>query len=231
MNLKILKNFLEKRISQEEYLEIKKDFEKLKESDPLGVNKGGIIDIEYFLEKLIIRSRLLLKNSKEVLLAAFFGGDLETNGKLHYVEFAMLFKYIESDKYDAKKCEELFTNYADLIEGDEVWMSQEKFVGVAFELELFLIAQQNKIIGVSNNDDLNKKCNELASKWPTQKPLIQSALNHFKNKMDEIVYKMLYRGFQWLEFHLYQENNGMKMRTILIKLAIICGELSVKWFI
>ena len=224
----LLKNFLEKRISQEEYFEIKKDFDKLKESDPLGVNKGGIIEIESFLEKFLIRSKLLLRSSKEVLLAAFLGGDLEANGKLHYVEFAMLFKYIESDRYETKKSEELFINYADLIEGDEVWMSQEKFIGVAFEKELFLLARQNKIIGVNNNDDLNKKCNELASRWAKQKQSIQFAFNQLQNQMDEIVYKMLYQGFQWLDFHLYQEKNALKMRIILIKFAIICGELSVE---
>jgi len=75
-----------------------------------------------------------------------------------------LYKSIENDKYD-NKLDDLFTAQCDLIMGDDVGMSRDKFLAVCYEQKLFSDEKQNAFIGCYNDRDLTKTWTSFTAKW------------------------------------------------------------------
>lgn len=76
--------------------------------------------------------------------------------KLSYKEFFKLFRFIESDRFDEKKIEDIFVTNCDLIENDDIALSLQKFLALCFEFDLFGENKSNTSLGVSSSVAIEK---------------------------------------------------------------------------
>jgi hypothetical protein len=77
--LEYIKNFSETKMSQQEYSDFKKEFEVLKQPDPKNINRVGIIDIDLFMTKILLKYRIICNRTKLNVINAFKAADLDGN--------------------------------------------------------------------------------------------------------------------------------------------------------
>jgi hypothetical protein len=106
--------FADTRMSIEENQELKKDIENLKEIDPKGINKAGIIDFDLFMERVLTKYRFLVNRAKTYVINAFAASDLDGNGMCNLDEFLLLNRHIEKLRYDKNFLEKIFFEYKEL---------------------------------------------------------------------------------------------------------------------
>ena len=78
----------------EENQQLKAEIEILKETDPKGVNKAGIIDFDLFMEKMLSKYRHLVNKAKTYVINAFAACDLDGNKMCNLEEFLLLNRHI-----------------------------------------------------------------------------------------------------------------------------------------
>ena len=74
-----VKLFSDNKMPMEEYIEFRKEFESLKESDPKNFNRNGIIDIDRLLSKVLGKYRIICNRTKQFVVSAFKAADLDGN--------------------------------------------------------------------------------------------------------------------------------------------------------
>jgi len=166
--IEYVKMFSENKMPTEEYIEFKKEIEALKENDPKNLNRNGIIDIDRFVSKILAKYRVIMNRTKQFVVNAFKAADLDGNKYCSLKEFCILYRNIESDKYDYDFVENLFTENADVRVEGEVNLSFDKFTVVCVEYGLFSDSQQDHFLGVLNKEGLKEKMDKLKRDWPVQ---------------------------------------------------------------
>ena len=182
--LEYLKNFSENKMGFEEYLEFKKEFEPMKEDDPKHINRSGIIDIDLFMMKVLSKYLLICNRTKQFVVNAFKAADLDANKKCNLTEFILLYKYIESEKFDLGFVKDLFNDYADILDEEEKNLSFDRFTVICVDYSLFTDYQQDKFLMIVRREQLLEKLEEYRSNWLQIYANTEEKLNSLK-KIDQ----------------------------------------------
>jgi len=160
-----VKYFAENKINFEEYTEFRKSVEVIKEADPKGINRNGIIDFDLLMTKVLAKYRILCNRTKQNVVNAFKAADLDGNKTCSLKEFILLYRNIEHDKYDYWFAETVFNEHADVkIEG-EINLTFDKFTVVCVEYGLFSDAQQDQFLEVSSKEDIANQMKDIKERW------------------------------------------------------------------
>jgi len=163
--LEYVRHFSENKMTTEEYVEFKKEFENIKENDPKNVNRNGIIDVDLFMTKVLAKYRVICSRTKQFVVNAFKAADLDGNKYCSLKEFIMIYRNIEHDKFDEGLAENIFNENADIkIEG-EVNLSFDKFTVVCVEYGLFSDIQQDLFLGIHTLQGLEEEMESLKNNW------------------------------------------------------------------
>lgn len=161
--------FADTRMSPEENQVLKQEIETLKEVDPKGINKGGIIDFDFFMERLLSKYRHLVNRAKTYVINAFAACDLDGNKMCNLEEFLLLNRHIEKEKYNKKLLKKIFNENADIDNDGEKNLSFDKFSHLCVEYNLFTDEAQNKYLQITKKSQLEIKMEELKGSWYSQK--------------------------------------------------------------
>ena len=163
--LEYVRHFSENKMTTEEYVEFKREFENIKENDPKNINRNGIIDVDIFMTKVLAKYRVICSRTKQFVVNAFKAADLDGNKYCSLKEFIMIYRNIEHDKFDEGLAENIFNENADIkIEG-EVNLSFDKFTVVCVEYGLFSDIQQDLFLGIHTLQGLDEEMEELKNNW------------------------------------------------------------------
>lgn len=163
--LEYLRNFADNKMATEEYIEFKREFEAIKESDPKNINRNGIVDIDLFMTKVLTKYRIICNRTKQFVVNAFKAADLDGNKYCSLKEFLMIYRNIEHEKYDEGFAENLFNEHADIKLQGEINLSFDKFTVVCVEYGLFSDVQQDLFLGVQNAQEIEDKMRSLKNQW------------------------------------------------------------------
>ncbi|CAK62343.1 unnamed protein product (macronuclear) [Paramecium tetraurelia] len=163
--LSYLSQLQQYNFSQEEFNYLKSEFEELKENDPKGQNKLGIIDFDLMMIRVLQIFRNNVEKTKAYVINAFAASDLDGNGMCNIDEWLLLNRHIEGEKYDEDKLIDAFEENADLIVEEEKNLSFETFSILCMSLELFSDAAQNKFLKVRNNQDVLVRFQQVQTVW------------------------------------------------------------------
>jgi len=184
--LEYTRMFSENKMPQEEYIDFKKEVENLKENDPKNLNRNGIIDIDRFISKVLGKYRVIMNRTKQFVVNAFKAADLDGNKYCSLKEFSIIYRNIESEKYDFDFVEALFSEHADVKVEGEINLSFDKFTVVCVEYGLFSDEQQDHFLGISGSKDgIKDKLDKLLSEWPMLYLELQTSLETMKKIEEE----------------------------------------------
>ena len=160
-----VKYFAENKMNFEEYTEFRKGIEVIKEADPKGINRNGIIDFDLLMTKVLAKYRILCNRTKQNVVNAFKAADLDGNKTCSLKEFILLYRNIEHDKYDYWFAETVFNEHADVKIDGEINLSFDKFTVVCVEYSLFSDAQQDQFLEVSSKEDIANQMKDIKERW------------------------------------------------------------------
>jgi len=160
-----IKYFAETKMSFEEYTEFRKSIEAIKEADPRGINRNGIIDFDLLMTKVLAKYRIIHNRTKQNVVNAFKAADLDGNKTCSMKEFILLYKNIESEKYDYWFAETVFNEHADVKVDGEMNLTFDKFTVVCVEYTLFSDSQQDRFLQIQEKDDVANEMRQLKEMW------------------------------------------------------------------
>ena len=111
--IEYIRIYFEAKLNHEEVNELRREIENLKENDPKGLNKTGLIDFDHFLKKILVKYRVMINRTKEYVINAFKSSDLDGNGVCNIQEFLALNRNIEADRFDEESLSKIFCDNAD----------------------------------------------------------------------------------------------------------------------
>lgn len=159
--LEYLKHFAEGKLGMEEYIEFKKEFDSIKETDPKGVNRYGLIDVDLALMKVLAKNRIVNNRVKQFVIDAFHASDIEGEKTCNLRKFKLLFKHMEPEKYDEEEAEDMFEDYAEANEKGELVLSYDKFAALCVEVGIFSEYIQDKFLMITKKEQITEKFLEL----------------------------------------------------------------------
>ena len=165
--LEFLRHFSENKIPTDEYVEFKRDFDSIKETDPKNINRNGIVDFDLFMTKVLFKYRVICSRTKQFVVNAFKAADLDGNKYCSLKEFIMIYRNIERDKFDAGFAENLFYEHADIKVEGEINLSFDKFTVVCVDYGLFSDVQQDRFLEIKNAGQVEEKMQSIKNGWPT----------------------------------------------------------------
>lgn len=183
--LDYIKIFSENKLSQQEFLEFKKELEILKQPDLKRMNRLGIIDIDLFMTRVLLKYRLICNRTKKHVISAFRAADLDGNKYCSFKEFDTIYKYIEAEKYDKNFVSNLFYEHADSKVEEQNNLSFDKFTIVCVEYSLFTDAQQENFLGVKTPDNLLKMMDDIKFGWVMKSLALSENIYALKNISEE----------------------------------------------
>jgi len=158
----------------------------LKENDPKNLNRNGIIDVDRFISKVLAKYRVIMNRTKQFVVNAFKAADLDGNKYCSLKEFSIIYRNIESEKYDFDFVEAIFSEHADVKVEGEINLSFDKFTVVCVEYGLFSDEQQDHFLGISGSKDgIREKLDKLLSEWPMLYLELQTSLEALKKLEEE----------------------------------------------
>jgi len=177
--LEYLKHFGEKygEKAYEELYELRKEVERIKIADPTRVNSSGLVDLDIFAEKMVLRYRNIMNKAKEIYMAIYMSADVLREEKVKYGGFTSVYKAVEGEKGDEKRLEEAFINYSDLIKEDYIAVSMEQFFALCFDLNIFSEQKVNGYLGAPNEVEFEKKYEDFLEKWQEKYNKLMDMIN------------------------------------------------------
>ena len=163
-----VKYFAETKMTFEEYTDFRKGVEAMKETDPKGINRNGIIDFDKLMTKVLGKYRIICNRAKQNVVTAFKAADLDGNKNCSFKEFVILYRNIEQEKYDYWLAESVFNEHADVKVEGQMHLSFDKFTVVCVEYSLFSDAQQDMFLEITAEEDFLKQLHELKEVWTTR---------------------------------------------------------------
>lgn len=164
-----VKYFSETKMPLEEYMEFRRSIEIIKETDPKGINRNGILDFDLMMTKVLAKYRILCNRTKQNVVTAFKAADLDGNKNCSLKEFITLYRNIEQDKYDSWFAETVFNEHADVKVEGQMHLSFDKFTVVCVEYGLFSDAQQDQFLEVQSEEEILTKLHEMKEEWERRK--------------------------------------------------------------
>ncbi len=224
--LEYLKHFCESKISTEEYIDFKKEFESIKENDPKNINRTGIVDVDLFMTKILTKYRVIMSRTKQFVVNAFKAADLDGNKYCSLKEFLTIYRNIEADKYDEGFAEGIFFEHADIKVDGEMNLSFDKFTVVCVEYGLFSDLQQDKFLGIISHLEIDARMLSLKLSWN----------DHFvsiENKLSELIKTSQEEKEYWVEIlqqlnekiSTYDRLEAVEYKPILIAFKILDNEV------
>jgi len=180
----VLRHIFDEKLSGKEMSELKTAVEKLKEADPTGMN-SAVIDIDFFLEKVLDKYTVIVNRNKQYVLDAFKACDLDGNNTCTVNEFLLLNRYIEPKTYDLHTCVKWFFDSADIILGKEQAMSFDRFAVVSTNMNLFSEKAQHEFLSITELDQLHAMFKSLREDWPKKKLALLAQLKSFCSITEE----------------------------------------------
>jgi len=175
--LEYLRYFSENKMPMEEYVDFKREFEAIKENDPKNINRNGIVDVDLFMTKVLTKYRAITSRTKQFVVNAFKAADLDGNKYCSLKEFIMIYRNIETDKFDEGFAENLFYEHADIKVEGEINLSFDKFTVVCVEYGLFSDTQQDTFLEVINSAEIEGKIIALRNNWENHYQSIDTKLS------------------------------------------------------
>lgn len=172
------RQFCERKNILAELVTLKKDLEKEKEPDPTGKNRAGQIRIDLFLEYMVNLYKQHKERCTEQLRWVFDACNFLGRKTLGLDEFCVLVKYIEPEKYDLKKLEEVYVLNEEYINSENVGIPLSKFVALAIEHELFSMEKQRRFILAADDDEITKNFDSLKESWNKKKERLEQVLEY-----------------------------------------------------
>lgn len=177
-----LRTFAEGKLGMEEYIEFKKDFEALKETDPKNVNRLGVIDIDMAMMKILAKFKVTNNRTKQYLIDAFSFVDLNGDKLCDLTEFKLMMSYVEPEKFDESTIEQIFEEYAEAMSKDGmIAMSYDQFAVMCAEQNFFSEYQQDRYLMVVKKEQIAEKFNEVFKNWPLIRDEMETCLRSAKN--------------------------------------------------
>lgn len=213
--------FGEKKLTPIELQDFRKDLEKLKQKDPTSKNDRYIVDVDEFLERLIVKYRTLVNRNKDIVRVAFKGGLISHETRMKFIDFYNLFKYMEPEKFEDKKVEDVFINQSDMVEGEDVSLSFEKFVGICYELDICSEQKIKNFIGISNEREVNDRFEELKSRWADEHIRLNEMMLQKKSTVSNEVLTYWRTGLESINNSFVYTESEAEKKYILIRMKII----------
>lgn len=185
-----LKEKLENKMTADEYQEFRREVKSLVEERQTEeeAQTRSVLDFDFFIEKVMIKYKVLINRTKKYVVDAFKSCDLDGNNTCSVEEFRLLTYHIEPEKFDIhnpQKCVEFFFRNCDLEIDGERNMSFDQFAFVCTEEGLFSAAAQNEFLGCENEEEILEKLREIKKIWFDQLTLFRDMLDEFKSITDE----------------------------------------------
>lgn len=223
--MEYIKTFTDKYGHEEDLNELRRELERQRLVDPAKTVVSGLLDIDVFLEKMMIRHKLIMSKYKEVHLTAYTAADLFKQNKIKFAEFLVLYKAIEGDKVEEKKLEEVFIRYCDLLEDDAVALSKEQFSVLSFELRLFSAQKQNAYIEVKDDFDLERKYDQFQSGWMEEMTRINQLIEKKQPFLSTEITNKWKSALQFIDQDMAKGDLYIK-KSILIRHKIILNDVT-----
>ena len=172
------RQFCERRGIHSEFVDLKRELEKLKETDSTGQNRAGKIKVDLFLEMIVDLYRKYKIKSKEYLRWVFEACNFLGRKTLGLDELAVLIKYIEPEKYDPKRIEEIYNLNEEYVNSENVGIPFEKFVVAALENELFSIEKQRKFVQAADDNEVAKNFKSIKEEWSKKRERLEQVIEY-----------------------------------------------------
>lgn len=175
--IEYLKKFGEElNLPLSELTELRKDLDKLKKEQSQSSGKGAVVNVDIFLEQIVVKYRAIISLTKQSVINAFLACDLDGNQFVSEVEFITLWKHINPESFDQERGEQIFASRADKEDAGDVCMTFDRFCGVSAEYGLFSEERQLIFIEVFSKQGCKEKFKELKLAWPKLKHACKAAL-------------------------------------------------------
>ena len=221
-----MKFFAESKMLLEEYSEFRKGVEAIKETDPRGINRNGIVDFDLMMTKVLAKYRIICNRTKQNVVTAFKAADLDGNKHCSLKEFIVLYRNIEQDKYDYWFAETVFNEHADLKVEGELSLSFDKFTVVCVEYTLFSDAQQDQFLDVFTKDDAISRLQEIKEKWARQYEDIKESMAIMTRiSKDEIDYWLRISEVVDKRIQETDDPSSPEVKPLLIAYKILTAEI------
>ena len=221
--LEYLRVYSERKMKVEEVQELRRELEKFKMSDPTGRNAPGLIDIDEYLERIVAKYKALINREKESLKSVFAAGDLNNSNHISYLEFVILCRNIEAERYDERRVEDVYTNNCDVVINDEIVLSFDKFAAICFEMNIFSEQRQATYLGVSHEDDIERRYRELQDRWKEEKANLSEAIKNQSSAPSEVS-KEWQDSLAWIDGHITGGKNT-DLKAVLLKHRVLWGDI------
>ena len=216
--LDYVKFFAENKLAYEDYTQFKKELEIIKESDQKNINKHGIMDIDLFVLKVLTKYQEMCNNTKQYVINAFQAADLDSNHTCSLQEFNLLYKYIESEKYDEEFVKEIFEDNADIVDEGGKALSFDRFTMICLEYNLFSDAQQDLFLNLRGNVEIEEEFKRLKKEWENYSKDTKEKLNTL-DKADREYWSEIY---EILDEKIDNETN---YKPFLIAISLLNKEI------
>ena len=178
------KYFFDGKITSDEIYNFRQSLEKLKETDPTGMNTA-VVDFDIFMDKLLERYNTILNRNKQYVIDAFKACDLDGNNTCSVNEFILLNRYLEPNTFELNGCVKSFFDHADLVDTNDTGMSFDRFAIVCTNMNIFSEKSQNSFLGISNNNELQGLFGKVKSNWRISCEKLLRRLREFKTLVPE----------------------------------------------
>lgn len=223
--LEYLKTFAEGKLGIEEYVEFKKEFDAIKEVDPKNVNRYGVIDVDMALMKVLSKYRIASNRVKQFVIDAYQAMDIDGEKACDLRKFKLLFKYLESDKYDEEYANDVFEDYAEANAKGVLLLSYDKFAALCVDLNLFSEYQQDKYLMITKKEQIAERFFEIRKESAELRHQMETNLNNVKD-MDEKERKVWEKNIEYVWKRVLNVSVSEKdYKGILITISIMRDEL------
>jgi hypothetical protein len=123
------------------------------------------IDVDLFSAIIIEQRHFNIGKIRDSIHDIFNACDLDHSGYMEFVEFYLIFKYVESKKFNVLLCKQIFGKNHELAMNEsnaktEV-LSFNRFADICHTYSLFNEKEQNEFLGINDKGDLSKYANLL----------------------------------------------------------------------
>lgn len=140
-------------------------------------------------------------------------------------EFVILYRHIESHKFDEEAVIKLFEESADLVTDTEKNMSFDKFVAICVDFNLFSDERQNSFLGIKDASEIEINFHNMKLNWESMKSSIERKLNDMKIYLDNEEFENWETILSTLDKRVGNEDKS-EPKPILIAFKVMDNELS-----
>ena len=216
--------YCEERGMSGEFEALKQELEKMKEVDPTGLNKAGIIKVDLFLAKIIEVHKLFKAIGEAHIKAVFDACNFDGNIVLSNDEFSILMKSIEPERFDFTKIEEIYAANEEILDPENQGIPFKRFVTLCLENDYFSSTQQMKFLEVKDQAEISKSFQTVKEIWPSKKERLIQLLDFNKVLTEpeiiefwEIALKSLDNDLQTVQSDCYV-TGLLKYRIIIMEM-------------